>query len=454
MLGASPLDTTLAWSELRVDPTFTWHCDDPRQFATDGAILTRPEMRTNVKVILDRPSATDESREYRAKIVNRAAELLPLLRAHAERTERIGRVPDEVINALRESGLLSLTLPRRYGGLETDIRTLMEVSAELAKGCGATSWVTTLMSACAYFAALFSESAQDEVWGGNPHNLVAGSLTPNGSAIPVAGGYLVSGKWPWASGSAHAQWAIVATPVVDATADSAQPPAIELMLIPMTELTIERTWSMAGMSGTGSDTVVGDQVFVPTHRCAPMSKLAEGDYPTPFTEEPLYRTAFIPVALIVLAAPQLGLAQAALDLVLAKAPNRALSGTFYPHQSDGPGVQLTVAEAAALVNSAHLHLYNAAGEIDEWAHHAAYPDYLARTKIRMDVGIAARYAREAIRMLVSVHGASSFATANPLQRIWRDSEVASRHTAIRQDINAELYGKALLGLPERISPLV
>jgi len=52
-----------------------------------------------------------------------------------------------------------------------------------------------------------------------------------------------------------------------------------------------------------------------------------------------------------------------------------------------------------------------------WAHHAAYPDYLARTKIRMDVGIAARYAREAIRMLVSVHGASSFATANPLQRI-------------------------------------
>jgi 3-hydroxy-9,10-secoandrosta-1,3,5(10)-triene-9,17-dione monooxygenase len=407
-----------------------------------------------LKIVLDRPSATEQDRELRAKLVGRAAELVPLLTANADRTERDSRVAQENIAALEQAGLLSLTQPRRYGGLETDIRTLLEVSAELARGCGATSWVMTLLGVCSWFTALFSKEAQDDVWGDNPSHQVAGSLTPGGLARPVAGGYVVSGKWAWASGSAHAQWAIVAVPVVGATGDAGQPPTIELMVIPMSELSIENTWFMAGMSGTGSNTIVGHQVFVPLHRCVQMSKLSDGVHPTPFTEETLYRAAFIPVALVVLAAPQLGLAQAALDLVLEKAPRRELSGTFYPHQSDGPGVQLDVAEAASLVASAHLHLYSAAAEIDEWAHQGAYPDYLARTRIRMDTGTTVKYAREAIRKLVSVHGASSFAAANPLQRIWRDSEVASRHTAIRGDINAELYGKALLGLSQRISPLV
>jgi 3-hydroxy-9,10-secoandrosta-1,3,5(10)-triene-9,17-dione monooxygenase len=407
-----------------------------------------------LKITLDRPSATEKDRELRAKLVSRAAELVPLLTANAERTEREGRVTQENVDALEQAGLLSLTQPHRYGGLETDIRTLLEVSAELARGCGATSWVMTLLNVCSWFTALFSQEAQENVWSSSPSNRVAGSLTPGGSATAVEGGYLVSGKWAWASGAAHAQWAIVAVPVIPSRADSGQAPSVELMVIPMSELSIENTWFMAGMSGTGSNTVVGDQVFVPKHRCVLMSMLADGEHATPFIDETLYRAAFLPVALVVLAAPQLGLAQAALDLVLEEAPRRAHSGTFYAHQSDGAGVQLDLAEAASMVSSAHLHLYSAAAEIDEWAHHGAYPDYLSRTRIRMDTGVAAKYAREAIRRLVSVSGASSFATANPLQRIWRDSEVASRHTAIRADINAELYGKALLGLPERISPLV
>lgn len=407
-----------------------------------------------MKIVLDRPSATDEDRELRAKLINRATELVPLLAANAERTEQDGQVVRENITACQQAGLLSLTLPKRYGGLQTDIRTLVETAAHIANGCGATSWTVSLLNVCSFFTGLFSKEAQDDVWSDDPGGLVAGSLTPNGLATPVDDGYLVSGEWPWASGCAHAQWAIVTTPVAEGTPEAAPSTTVEMMLIPMSELSIENTWFMAGMSGTGSDTIVGEQVFVPKHRCVLMSDLSDGEHATPFSDEVLYRSAFVPVALAILAGPQLGLAQAALDLVVEKARCRALSGTTYQRQIDGPGIQLDVAEAASLVRSAHLHLYSAVAEIDEWAQQGTYPDYLDRTRIRMDTGLAARYAREAIRTLVSVHGASSFATSNPLQRIWRDSEVASRHTAIRQDINAELYGKALLGVPGHISPLV
>lgn len=387
--------------------------------------------------------------------MSRATELVPLLAANAERTEQDGRVVLENIAACQQAGLLSLAVPKRYGGLQTDIRTFIEAAAQLARGCGATSWTVSLLNVCSFFTALFSKEAQSDVWGNNSGSLVAGSLTPNGRATPVDGGYLVSGKWPWASGCAHAHWVIVAAPVLERTTKAGrEDPAIEVILVPMSEVGIENTWFMAGMSGTGSDTIVAEQVFVPNHRCVAMSDLSDGKHATPFSEEILYRSAFVPVALAILAGPQLGLAQAALDLVIEKARSRALSGTTYQRQIDGPGIQLDVAEAASLVRSAHLHLYSAVAEIDEWAQQGTYPDYLDRTKIRMDTGLAARYAREAIRVLVSVHGASSFATSNPLQRIWRDSEVASRHTAIRQDVNAELYGKALLGVGGRISPLV
>src|SRR5262249_9130795 len=113
-----------------------------------------------------------------------------------------------------------------------------------------------------------------------------------------------------------------------------------------------------------------------------------------------------------------------------------------------------VAKAASLVDSAHLHAYRAAADIDEAAHRGVFPDYAARARVRMDAGRAITYAREAIRELVSAHGASSFADSSPLQRIWRDSEVASRHAVGNPEISAEIYGRALLGFTSGVTPFV
>lgn len=400
---------------------------------------------------LDRPGTSDEARALRAELVGRAREIVPVLARHAARTEEGRRVVEENISLIDEAGLFSIMRPARLGGLQTDMRTMLEVSRELARGCGSTSWATTLMNVCAFFAGLFPDRAQRDVWEDSPGNRIAGVLAPTGEATRIDGGYRLSGSWGWASGCLHAQWAVVGFPVPDERGEIVDQ---GLALVPMSDLRIEDTWFVAGMRGTGSNTLVARDVVVPEHRVISVPGAIAGRYGTEHTDEVLYRSAFVPVAALVLAGPQLGLARAALDLVIEKAPKRSISYTFYDVQTEAPTVQLAVAQAASLVDAAHLVAYRAAADVDQAAVDGLYPDHTARARVRMDTGAAIEQAREAIRVLVSAHGASSFAESSPLQRIWRDSEVASRHAVISPAISSEVYGRALLGLTDGVTALV
>ncbi|MEP7203008.1 MAG: hypothetical protein ABI894_10385 [Ilumatobacteraceae bacterium] len=100
-------------------------------------------------------------------------------------------------------------MPKRSGGWEADIRTTLEVSREVAKGCGSTAWVTALMNVCSFFVGLMNEQAQDDVWGANPDARVAGVFNPNAQTRKVDGGIIVTGAWNWASGSYHADWSFL-----------------------------------------------------------------------------------------------------------------------------------------------------------------------------------------------------------------------------------------------------
>jgi len=403
-----------------------------------------------MSIILDRPSATESDRLLRAELVERAAKLVPLLTGNAQRTEDGRRVVDENIAAIEAGGLFTIMQPKRFGGLEVDFRTKLEVTRELARGCGSTAWATSLMNVCAWFTGLWGEQAQRDVWEHSPSNRIAGVFAPTGTAQVVDGGYRVSGKWGWASGCLHSQWALVGIPIEH----NGEVVDQGMVLIPMSDLTIDDTWFVTGMKGTGSNTLVVNDVFVPAHRYASVFKMLHGEVATPFKDEALYRVPFVPGAAIILAGPQLGLAQAALDLVIEKAPRRNIAYTFYETQTEAPVVQLAVAKAASLIDQAHLLAYRAAADIDDAAQRGVFPSYLDRARVRMDTGQAIVNAREAIRILVSAHGASSFADSSPMQRIWRDSEVASRHAVGNPEISAQIYGRALLGFTEGISPLV
>ncbi|MER6346594.1 acyl-CoA dehydrogenase family protein [Streptomyces sp. NPDC001595] len=382
----------------------------------------------------------------------RAAALVPLLRENAARTERDRKVAEENIAALTEAGLFRMTVPRRLGGEEVNLRTFVEVSSELARGCGSTAWVATLVNVCNWMVGLYPERAQREVWGDGPDARVCGVLAPSATTRAVDGGLVVTGRWGFASGSLHAQWAVLGIPVVDASGAQIDQGSA---LIPLSDLTIEDTWYVAGMRGTGSNTLVADEVFVPEHRILSVTEAVEGKYRTEHEDEALFRSALVPVLSLVLAGPQVGLARAGMDVVSGSlAKGKGISYTFYERASEAPSTQIQLAEAAQLIDTATLHLLRAADDIDTWAASGELMPFGTRARVRMDTGYIARRSREALDLLLSVQGAGSFAEANPMQRIWRDQETGSRHAIVNPAIASELYGRALLGVEEQVTPLI
>jgi len=227
-----------------------------------------------------------------------------------------------------------------------------------------------------------------------------------------------------------------------------------LSLMPMTELKIEDTWFMAGMKGTGSNTIIANNVFVPEHRFLPYPPAFEGHYLNDQNSENVYRAAFVPVTILILIGSQLGLAQAALEFVTAKAASRGVTHTHYSKQIDSTGFQLLIAEGAMKIESALLHAFRAADDLDRAAQSGQYPGLTERARVRADTALVAKYCREAVDTLVAAHGTSSFSDANRLQRIWRDVHVASHHAITEWQVNLEIYGKALLGIEPNITPLI
>lgn len=384
-----------------------------------------------------------------ADLVERARALGPLLTANAADAELERRLPESSIAALTEAGLFKLTVPRRYGGHEANFATFLAVSAEIARGCGSSAWVLTLLNICNWAVGITPDQARQEIFGTDPDARVCGVLTPSGTATPVSGGYTVTGSWGFASGCLHATWALMGVQVMD---EHGTVTGFGNLTMPMKELTIKDTWRVAGMRGTGSNTVIAKDVFVPAHHYSPIAFGTEQS--DNHAGEPLYRTSMVPALALVLAGPQLGLARAALDHTLATIGGRGISYTFYDQSILAPSTQFQVAEATELIDTAALHIFRSAAHIDTAAIEGRALTVTERLQVRMDTGYAITKCRQAIDLLLDANGASSFAESNPLQRIWRDSAVAARHAIASPAISVEAYGRALLGIDEQMTPFI
>ena len=403
---------------------------------------------TTAQPALDGGTATPDA----AELIARVKELHPLLSKNAAVGEQDRRVSEESINALTEAGIFRLTVPKRYGGYQTSMRTMLDVSAAVAEADGGTAWVVTLINVCNWMTGLFCSQAQDEVFGANPDARVSGVLTPTSQSRKTEGGWRVSGKWYYNSGSWHSDWSALGIPITD---DAGEVVDQALALIPRSQLQMEDIWFVAGMRSTGSNAVIAEDVMVPEHRILRVPDAIRGKYPSEHTaNEALYRSAFVPFVALVLAGPQLGMGRAALQYVTSKAAKKPIAYTFHDAQQDSVAFQLQVAEAARLIDTAQLHAYRAASDIDEAAARGDYPDLLTRARVRSDTGYIAECITRAIEILLFAHGAGSFADVNPLQRIWRDSATAARHAVVSPMVAYEVYGKALLGVENTLTSLV
>lgn len=368
------------------------------------------------------------------ELVARARAAVPTLAAHAAQTERGLRVAPESAAAATESGAFALTTPRRYGGLEADTTTTVRVLAELGRGCGSTAWVAAVSAdAKRMFERFLSETARDEFFA-DPNVRLCGSAHPTGRATEVPGGLRVSGRWGYASGCDDAAWALLGAPVFDGDRrrhEPAGPLDWTLVLVPTSSLHVDRTWDVAGLRGTGSHTLVAENVFVPVSHVV-----------RPELSDSQAMGRFLAVMLTTFA-PLLGVAQAALDLVASVLPERRPPASTYANLTESPAARQLFAEATLLVGGARRRLLRVAATIDGLSPGLRELTAVEEAELRVEVISAARDCREAVERLLDLHGSSSFAASNPLQRMWRDLAVGTRHGALTSYLATETYARSL-----------
>ena len=382
------------------------------------------------------------------QLKGRARELLPLLRAHAAETEKTGRIPAVVLDAIRDAGLLRLSSPLRFGGFQLPFRAMAEVMLILAQGCGSTAWIAAYTNTAKWMASLWNAKAQNEFFSRGPDFIMAGSgHRPSADVQRVEGGYRFSGSWNSLSGVPYADWVGVWLRLPDA---DGEPGKVVEAVVPAAEVEIVNTWNVVGMKGTGSESVVAKNVFVPLHRVTDVSVFERNDwqlYPTPYKDEALYRAAAHPILALAICFTPAGLAIGALDHVLDTA-DKPLLGTRYSQARESVSFQNQVSRASMHVETARLFLLQAAADIDEFAVRGAVMPVLDRARVRAYCGWIVSHACTAIDLLMTAAGPKAFADSSPMQRAWRDANTSARHGAVNELLNTELYGKALLGIEE------
>lgn len=393
---------------------------------------------------LGTPETTRSQRvtTLRESLVDAAHAVGPLLAQHADYSDKELRLADAVVDELLTRRLFRLWQPRRYNGLEVDVLTQIVVTTELATYCASAGWVAALYSACCFFTCLFSSEAQDEVFGNDEDARVCGVLAPSATIREVSGGIRVDGRWAYASGCEHATWATVGAPRLDGADGTA------LLLIPMQELTIDRTWDPTGMRGTSSHTLHCTDVFVPSHRILPFfcADGAIGGYTaTEYGDEALFRTPLAGFASACIVGPLIGMAKAALSHTLEHVIDRPVAYTFATDQSALVSTQLAVADAATKIDSAELHIHRAASDLDRAAETSNEMSLIGRARVRHDFGCATQLLREAMDLCQQVNGSSDMTRGRAFERFWRDFATSSLHAALNPATTAEVYGKVLCG---------
>ena len=184
-----------------------------------------------------------------AEVIEQVTAIQPLLRTNAAEGEQLRQVPAESIDALRAAGAFRVGTPKRYGGLEGTAQDMLDVSAAAAYGDGGAGWVVTLANVCGWLAGLMSRQLQDEIWGEDPDGFVTGVLAPTAQAVRVEGGYRVTGKWYYNSGSDHSTWAGVGIPIPNEAGEIVNQ---GLAMIPRSDYEIEDTWFVAACDRAGA----------------------------------------------------------------------------------------------------------------------------------------------------------------------------------------------------------
>lgn len=378
-----------------------------------------------------------------AAIVEQLDELRPKLIEGGRGADESRRIPQDVFDAVAATGAFSISAPTKFGGLAANTREAHAVARAIGRGDGSLAWVDGILDSGAWVLSLMDERAQEEVWGANGSidSFISIVLATTSDAVPVEGGYRVTGKWGYGTGSLHATWSLLGIPIKNEAGEVVD---AGLALIPTSELSYDDNWYVAGMKSTASVTQIAEDVFVPQHRVFPLTAAVEGGY-LGDNPEASYHTVFVPSLFMKLIGPHLGLGRAALDYVISKADGKAIAYTGYEKQADSAVFQSVVAKASVQLSAAEVVAQQLADEIYSATDEGYYAPYAERIEMRAKAAWVVETITGLINDLVTAHGSAGFADASPLQRIWRDQAAAARHGHTLGASGYESFGKVLLG---------
>ena len=371
-------------------------------------------------------------------VLDRIDKLLPAIRVRREEAEQARCMPRDLVEELRRTGIFSLGVPRAIGGLEATPVELMRAIEKVAAADGSIGWCAMVAIANNLAAGYMNERGAREVFA-DPTAPSAGLAAPAGAALPVDGGFRVSGRWAFASGINHSTWLSAGCLVME----NGQPrmtsegPEIVHVCMPVTEGAILDTWHVSGLRGTGSNDFTAQNVFVPLQRTFSLLN------PSGHRRESLYQMP--PMALFVfqLASVSLGIARAALDELIALAQTKVPS-MYQAVLAERPAAQLDVARAETALGAARALLFEKADELWQVARASQPPTLRQIALARAAASHAVETAAEVTRTMSTLAGGGTIYATSSLQRQARDAEAITHRFTVAGH-TWEDAGRVLLG---------
>jgi len=366
-------------------------------------------------------TATDPKVTRHASVLDAVRALAPKISARAPEIEKARRLPRDLIRDLTAAGCFRMLVPRSHCGDGFDLPTAMGVMEELSRADASTAWTTMNLAGGWINLGAIPRATFDALYAKGPDVIIGGVFAPSGRAVPVNGGYRVSGRWAFASGCEDCQWLFG-----NCMEESSDGPRLRTALFSPDQITIEDTWSVSGLCGTGSHRLKADDVFVPAERtCLPFSDPS-------CLDEPLLRMPMPPVFAFGVASVAIGIAQGALEDILAlsagKVPLLAHSAL-----ATNPLFQNQLGAADAKLRAARglLHADAAAA----WGTAVAGAEFTPehRARMRGTTTWATNAAASVVETAYHAGGGSAIYAGSPLQRRFRDVNAITQHFLVKSD---------------------
>ncbi|QCI13509.1 hypothetical protein E6B08_20065 [Pseudomonas putida] len=373
-----------------------------------------------------------------ARLIQAAKDLVPMVREYAREADRSRRIPEAVIAAMREAGLLKAMRPVEAGGSSISFAAFIEIVRHLSRGDASTGWVAAFLISHEWLLSRLNAQAQAEVFS-DGEGLAAAAAAPPGSAERVEGGYRVSGRWRFASAILHSKWV-----VVSAGSPETGPLAV---IARIDEGTIHDTWHVPGMRATGSNDFELCDAFIPEHRVVDFIRYSsrENDgaalYPSYHVlQYPMYR-----VLSLIHGAVAVGTAEAALEMYPAAMTHRMRPASRQLLVEE-PGTWSAFGEATQQLQIAQLLLDEAVSRTEHlYRRGSDEPALEERARLNLCVTASGTEALKAVDILLQNAGASIQRDGHPLELICRNTQVMRNHAVLDWRYAQMLAGRALLG---------